>query len=150
MKKKVDISNLTPLQRRVTLESATETPFDNEYWNNFKKGIYVDILDGTPLFTSYDKFDSNCGWPSFSKPITNNLINQKMDYSFGMIRTEVRSKDSDAHLGHLFYDGPVDKGGIRYCINSASLKFIPYEKLEEEGYVDYKKLFDSFKGKSNE
>ncbi len=142
MKRKIDIKKLTPLQRKVTLESATERPFENEYWNHFEEGLYVDILDGTPLFTSLDKFHSNCGWPSFSKPIKGEDINEVADYTFGMIRTEVRSKDSDAHLGHVFNDGPTISGGLRYCINSASLRFIPYEKLDEEGYSEYKKLFN--------
>lgn len=142
MKKNYDISHLTPLQRKVTLESATERPFENEYWDHTEKGLYVDIIDGTPLFTSIDKFQSNCGWPSFSKPIDKKLINEKLDFTHGMIRTEVRSLDTDAHLGHLFNDGPVNMGGMRYCINSASLRFIPYNKLEEEGYGEYIKLFN--------
>jgi peptide-methionine (R)-S-oxide reductase len=141
MKKKIDVRNLTPLQRAVALESATEPPFDNEYWDNHEPGIYVDILDGTPLFTSLDKFDSGCGWPSFTKPITEDIILEKHDYSHGMIRIEVRSQDSDAHLGHVFDDGPQDKGGLRYCINSASLKFIPYDQLDSLGYGEFKKLF---------
>jgi methionine-R-sulfoxide reductase len=141
MKKKINPAKLTPLQRAVALESATEPPFDNEYWDNHQPGIYVDILDGTPLFTSLDKFDSGCGWPSFTKPITTEVILEKNDFSYGMIRTEVRSQDSDAHLGHLFDDGPKDKGGLRYCINSASLKFIPYDQLDAFGYGEYKKLF---------
>jgi methionine-R-sulfoxide reductase len=141
MKKKINPAKLTPLQRAVALESATEPPFDNEYWDNHQPGIYVDILDGTPLFTSLDKFDSGCGWPSFTKPITTEVILEKNDFSYGMIRTEVRSQDSDAHLGHLFDDGPKDKGGLRYCINSASLKFIPYDQLDALGYGEYKKLF---------
>lgn len=142
MKKNYDISHLTPLQKQVTLESATERPFANEYWDHTEKGLYVDIIDGTPLFTSVDKFQSNCGWPSFSKPIGKNLINEKQDFTHGMIRTEVKSLETDAHLGHLFNDGPVDKGGMRYCINSASLRFIPYNKLEEEGYGEYIILFN--------
>jgi methionine-R-sulfoxide reductase len=141
MKKKIDPRTLTPLQRAVTLESATEPPFQNEYWDNHQAGIYVDILDGTPLFTSLDKFDSGCGWPSFTKPIIETVILERNDFSHGMMRTEVRSQDSDAHLGHLFDDGPIDKGGLRYCINSASLKFIPYDQLDALGYGEYKKLF---------
>jgi methionine-R-sulfoxide reductase len=146
MKKKIDPKKLTPLQRAVTLESATEPPFQNEYWDNHEKGLYVDILDGTALFTSEDKFDSGCGWPSFTKPIIESAILERHDYSHGMIRTEVRSQDSDAHLGHLFDDGPVDQGGLRYCINSASLKFIPYDQLDALGYGAFKKNFKK-KGK---
>jgi methionine-R-sulfoxide reductase len=141
MKKKFDVSRLTPLQKAVTLENATEPPFENEYWDNEQPGIYVDIISGKPLFSSLDKFDSGCGWPSFAKPLTSEEINEKNDFSYGMIRTEVRSVTADAHLGHLFDDGPRELGGLRYCINSASLKFIPYDKLDEEGYSAYKKLF---------
>ena len=129
------------MQRYVTQENGTEPPFDNEYWNNHQDGIYVDILTGKPLFSSRDKFDSCCGWPSFSKPIDTLEIIEKTDYSHGMIRTEVRSKDSDAHLGHLFDDGPSELGGMRYCINSAALRFIPKDELEKEGYSPYLKLF---------
>ncbi|MFZ9139112.1 MAG: peptide-methionine (R)-S-oxide reductase MsrB [Bacilli bacterium] len=141
MKKKIDLKKLTPIQRAVTLESATEPPFQNEYWDHKEKGLYVDILDGTPLFTSEDKFDSGCGWPSFTKPIIEEVILERHDYSHGMIRTEVRSQDSDAHLGHVFDDGPRDQGGLRYCINSASLRFIPFDQLELHGYGEYKKFF---------
>ncbi len=129
--------NLTPLQYEVTQNGATERPFDNEYWNEFREGIYVDITTGEPLFISTDKFESGCGWPSFSKPISKGLIDEKIDKSHGMIRTEVRSKMGDSHLGHLFTDGPQDKGGLRYCINSASLKFIPKEQMKAKGYGDY-------------
>ena len=141
MKKKIDPKKLTPLQRAVALESGTEPPFQNEYWDNHEKGLYVDILDGTALFTSEDKFDSGCGWPSFTKPVIETVILERSDYSHGMVRTEVRSQDSDAHLGHLFDDGPTDQGGLRYCINSASLKFIPYDQLDAMGYESYKKHF---------
>jgi methionine-R-sulfoxide reductase len=141
MKNKVNPKLLTPLQRAVTLEGATEPPFQNEFWDNHQKGLYVDILDGTPLFTSEAKFDSGCGWPSFTKPISETVILERSDYSHGMIRTEVRSQDSDAHLGHVFDDGPKDQGGLRYCINSASLKFIPYDQLEAYGYQEYRHLF---------
>ena len=132
---------LTPIQYKVTQESATERPFENEYWNNKKDGIYVDICSGEPLFTSKDKFDSGCGWPSFTKPIDKSIIKENEDFTYNMHRTEVRSKLSDSHLGHVFNDGPRDKGGLRYCINSASLRFIPVEDLEKEGYGEYVELF---------
>ena len=135
------MKKLTDLQRKVALENGTEPPFQNAYYNNFKPGIYVDILDGTPLFTSHDKFEAHCGWPSFTKPISENIVIEKLDTSFGMIRTEVRTKESNIHLGHVFEDGPKDKGGLRYCMNSASMRFIPVEKLKEEGYGEYLKLF---------
>lgn|SRR5690606_12754384 len=140
MKKKLD--HLTPMQFKVTQQNGTEPPFQNEYWNNFEDGIYVDIVDGTPLFTSLDKFDSMCGWPSFAKPIDYERINSKMDYSHMMIRTEIRSKQADSHLGHVFEDGPEELGGLRYCINSAALKFIPVKDLEKEGYKEFLKLFE--------
>jgi methionine-R-sulfoxide reductase len=147
MKKKIDPQHLTSIQRAVALESGTEPPFDNEYWDNHARGLYVDILDGKPLFTSEDKFDSGCGWPSFTKPIVETSILERSDYSHGMVRVEVRSQDSDIHLGHVFEDGPLDKGGLRYCINSASLKFIPFDQLDSLGYGDYKKYFKKTKGK---
>ena len=128
--------SLTDIQYKVTQENATERPFSNEYWDNTKKGIYVDITTGEPLFSSTDKFESGCGWPSFSKPISKDLIEYKNDTSHGMNRTEVRSKSGDSHLGHVFDDGPKESGGARYCINSASLKFIPLEDMEREGYKD--------------
>lgn len=128
---------LTPLQYEVTQKNATERPFLNEYYKEFREGIYVDITTGEPLFVSSDKFDSECGWASFSKPISRRLLQEKTDRSHGMVRTEVRSKLGDAHLGHVFDDGPKEKGGLRYCINSASLRFIPKEKMKEEGYADY-------------
>ncbi|MFZ4861180.1 peptide-methionine (R)-S-oxide reductase MsrB [Sphingobacterium sp. Mn56C] len=128
---------LTPLQYEVTQHNGTERAFQNEYYDEFKDGIYVDITTGEPLFISTDKFESGCGWPSFSKPINENLINEKRDRSFGMDRVEVRSKTGDAHLGHVFNDGPTDKGGLRYCINSASLKFIPKEEMKAKGYEKY-------------
>ena len=136
---------LTPLQYDVTQNNATERPYTNEYDKEFRDGIYVDITTGEPLFVSTDKFESGCGWPSFSKPITKNLINEKLDKSHGMTRVEVRSKTGDAHLGHVFTDGPEDKGGLRYCINSASLKFIPKEEMEKKGYEEYLPLLEKDK-----
>lgn len=133
---------LTKIQYEVTQEDATEPAFRNEYNGNFEDGIYVDITTGEPLFVSTDKFESGCGWPSFSKPIDKKLIQNIMDNSHGMIRTEVRSKIGDAHLGHIFTDGPEELGGLRYCINSASLKFISKEGMEKEGYGDYLSLFE--------
>ena len=132
---------LTPLQFKVTQENATERPFDNEFWNNNEDGIYVDINSGEPLFTSLDKFDSGCGWPSFTKPLEEEHVKENKDLTHGMIRTEVRSKYGDSHLGHVFPDGPREKGGLRYCINSAALKFIPIHNLEKEGYGEYSELF---------
>lgn len=136
-------NRLTEEQYKVTQENGTEPPFVNEYFDNFKEGIYVDIVSLEPLFISDDKFDSGCGWPAFSKPIDRKLINEKVDRSHGMIRTEVRSSSSDSHLGHVFCDGPEELGGLRYCINSAALKFIPKEKMKEEGYEEYLSLFDN-------
>lgn len=133
---------LTDRQFEVTQNSDTEPPFENEYWNEHRKGIYVDIITGQPLFISSDKFDSGCGWPSFSKPIDSSLIIQKTDLSWGRVRTEVRSENSDSHLGHVFTDGPKELGGLRYCINSASLRFIPLEKMYENGYGDYVDLLN--------
>ena len=140
MKKENLKKKLTPLQYHVTQEQGTERPFENEFWNHHEEGIYVDIVSGEPLFSSLDKFDSSCGWPSFAKPLTS--VNTKLDKSFGIMRTEVRSKDADSHLGHLFTDGPIELGGYRYCINSAALRFIPKKDLEKEGYGEYKKLFE--------
>lgn len=128
---------LSELQFRVTQENGTELPFENEYQDVFKSGIYVDITTGQPLFISTDKFEAGCGWPSFSKPIDESLIIGKEDFSHGRIRTEVRSKLGDSHLGHVFTDGPEELGGLRYCINSASLKFIAKEEMEKEGYGEY-------------
>ena len=131
---------LTPLQYAVTQENATERPFDNEYAANFEEGIYVDVTTGEPLFFSTDKFESGCGWPAFSKPIDKALITEHNDFSLFRARTEVRSKTGDAHLGHVFPDGPKELGGLRYCINSASLRFIPKADMEQEGYGEYLKL----------
>lgn len=130
-------STLSAEQYAVTQKNATEPAFRNEYWDEHRPGIYVDITTGEPLFVSTDKFDSGCGWPSFSKPIDRKLIQEKTDTTHGMVRTEVRSSAGDAHLGHVFTDGPADKGGLRYCINSASLRFIPKEEMQAEGYGDY-------------
>ncbi len=141
MNKKALKEKLTPLQFHVTQENGTEPPFRNEFHDFKGKGLYVDIVSGEPLFSSLDKYDSGCGWPSFTKPIAQ--IIEKKDLSHGMMRTEVRSKEADSHLGHVFTDGPKDKGGLRYCINSASLRFIPYETLEDEGYGSYIPLFDT-------
>ncbi|HEY5895283.1 MAG TPA: peptide-methionine (R)-S-oxide reductase MsrB [Chthoniobacterales bacterium] len=133
-------SKLTPLQYRVAVECGTEPAFRNEYWNNHREGLYVSIISGKPLFSSHDKFDSGTGWPSFTKPIDPKNVIEKTDRSYGMSRTEVVSKSDNAHLGHVFDDGP-GPGGLRYCVNSASLRFIPIEKLAEEGYGDFLPLF---------
>ena len=131
--------NLTPLQYEVTQNCATEPPFNNEYYNNFEDGIYVDIISGEPLFTSKDKFDSGCGWPSFSKPLKKGIIDFYEDYSYNMERIEVKGSKSGAHMGHVFDDGPKEMGGLRFCINSACLRFIPKERIIEEGYEEYLK-----------
>lgn len=138
----MDTSHLTEQQKYVTLHDGTEKPFENEYWDNKEPGIYVDVISGKALFSSTDKFDSGTGWPSFTKPIDDNFVTKHEDKKMFMTRTEVRSEGSDAHLGHVFDDGPVDKGGKRYCINSAALKFIPVADLEAEGYGEYLPLFE--------
>ncbi len=132
---------LTPLQYEVTQNAATERPFANEYFDKIEDGIYVDVTTGEPLFISVDKFESGCGWPSFSKPIERELLDEHTDKTHGMHRAEVRSKKGNSHLGHVFEDGPREKGGLRYCINSASLKFIPKNLMEKEGYGDWLHLF---------
>lgn len=131
------IARLTPEQYRVTQQDATERPFTGEYNDNKAPGIYVDIVSGEPLFASSDKFESGCGWPSFTKPIVPAHVLERRDDSLGMVRTEVRSAHGDSHLGHVFPDGPPDRGGLRYCINSASLRFIHRDEMEAEGYGDY-------------
>jgi peptide-methionine (R)-S-oxide reductase len=137
------VSQLSPEQYRVTQKDGTERPFSNEYWDNHEPGIYVDVVSGEPLFASVDKFDSGSGWPSFTKPIDTAHVVEKTDGSHGMVRTEVRSASGDSHLGHIFPDGPPDQGGMRYCINSASLRFIPLGDLEKQGYGNYRSLFAS-------
>lgn len=137
------ISELDELQYHVTQQSGTEPPFNNAYWDNKEPGIYVDVVSGEPLFTSLDKYDSMSGWPSFTRPLDANNITEHSDDTLGMVRTEVRSKYGDSHLGHVFPDGPEEHGGLRYCINSASLRFIPQDQLASEGYADYLPLFDN-------
>ena len=139
---KKNLEQLSDIQRYVTQHDGTEPPFKNEYWDNKREGIYVDVVSGKPLFSSLDKFDSGTGWPSFTKPIDDGMVTKKKDISLIGVRTEVRSKDADSHLGHVFDDGPREKGGKRYCINSASLKFIPKEELAAKGYGEYLKQFE--------
>ena len=137
------VSRLSPEQYRVTQRDGTERPFDNAYWDNKEPGIYVDVVSGEPLFASINKFDSVSGWPSFTKLLEPDNVVENTDSSHGMTRTEVRSRHGDSHLGHVFPDGPREAGGLRYCINSASLRFIPLDELESEGYGIYRKLFET-------
>ncbi len=132
---------LTPLQFEVTQKDATERAFQNAYWDNKRPGIYVDVVTGEPLFSSLDKYDSGSGWPSFTQPIRKDLVKTQTDWKIGVPRTEIRSKSGDSHLGHVFEDGPADRGGLRYCTNSASLRFVALEDLEKEGYGEYRALF---------
>jgi len=136
------LARLSADQRRVTQEGTTEPAFRNEFWDNKEPGIYVDVVSGEPLFASTDKYDSHTGWPSFTAPLEPANVVEKSDSSDGMIRTEVRSAHGDSHLGHLFNDGPIAAGGLRYCMNSAALRFVPVDDLEAEGYGDYRQLFD--------
>ena len=143
------VSRLTPEQYRVTQQNATEPPFGNEYWNNKEPGLYVDVVSGEPLFASVSKYDSGSGWPSFTVPVEPGNVVERSDASYGMIRTEVRSAHGDSHLGHVFPDGPAEAGGLRYCINSAALRFVPVDDLEREGYGAYRKLFETDTGSAS-
>lgn len=143
MKKDEDLKQqLTDIQYDVTQNAGTERPFTGKYDDFYEQGIYVDIVSGEPLFSSTDKYDAGCGWPSFTHPIDKKNIKQHVDYKFGMVRTEVRSDQADSHLGHVFTDGPQDEGGLRYCINSAALKFVPFAEFDKQGYSEYKQLFE--------
>lgn len=133
---------LTPIQYDVTQNNATERAGTGEYDEFFEEGIYVDVVSGEPLFSSKDKYDAGCGWPSFTRPIKKRIIQEKRDTSYGMERIEVRSKEADSHLGHVFNDGPTEEGGLRYCINSAAMRFVPVTKLKEEGYEEYLPEFE--------
>ena len=137
------LSRLTPEQYRVTQEEGTEPAFRNKYWDNHEQGIYVDVVSGQPLFSSTDKYDSRSGWPSFTRPIDPAAVTEKVDRTLWMKRTEVRSAGADSHLGHVFDDGPREAGGLRYCMNSAAMRFIPVAQLEAEGYGEFRALFDS-------
>lgn len=144
------LSRLTPNEYRVTQEDATEPAFRNRYWDNHEAGIYVDVVSGQPLFSSSDKFESGSGWPSFTKPIDPSVVTEKTDRSLWMKRTEVRSAGADSHLGHLFDDGPRDAGGLRYCMNSAALRFVPVAELEAQGYGAYLTHFDTLSDNEGE
>jgi peptide-methionine (R)-S-oxide reductase len=137
------LSRLTPLQRKVTQDDATEPAFRNEYWNHHEPGLYVDVVSGQPLFASVHKYDSRSGWPSFTRPIDDAAVTEHVDRSLFMKRVEVRSAGADSHLGHVFDDGPTDAGGLRYCINSAALRFVHLDDLEAEGYGEYRHLFET-------
>jgi len=137
------VSRLNAKQYQVTQEGATEPAFRNEFWDNKEQGIYVDVVSGEPLFASVNKYDSGSGWPSFTVPIERGNVVERSDTSYGMVRTEVRSAHGDSHLGHVFPDGPASEGGLRYCINSAALRFIPVDDLEREGYGEYRALFEN-------
>lgn len=140
--KKKALQHLSKTQYEVTQHASTERPFTGKYDHFDEPGIYVDVVSGEPLFSSLDKYDSGCGWPAFTQPIDNRVVKEHRDQSFGMERTEVRSREANSHLGHVFTDGPVDRGGLRYCINSAALRFIPVDQLEAKGYGQYKQLFN--------
>ena len=139
------VARLTPTQYRVTQEDATEPAFRNAYWDNHQPGIYVDVVSGQPLFASTDQYDSGTGWPSFTRPIDPDAVTTRTDRKLWMSRTEARSSGADSHLGHVFPDGPSSDGGLRYCMNSAALRFVPADRLEDEGYGEYRKLFDNTK-----
>ena len=143
------VSRLTSEQYRVTQQNATEPAFGNEFWNNKEPGLYVDVVSGEPLFASVSKYDSGSGWPSFTVPVEPGNVVERSDTSYGMIRTEVRSAHGDSHLGHVFPDGPAEAGGLRYCINSAALRFVPVDDLEREGYGAYHELFETDTGSAS-
>ena len=143
------VSRLTPEQYRVTQQNATEPAFGNEFWDNKEPGLYVDVVSGEPLFASVSKYDSGSGWPSFTVPVEPGNVVERSDTSYGMIRTEVRSAHGDSHLGHVFPDGPAEAGGLRYCINSAALRFVPVDDLEREGYGAYRELFGTDTGSAS-